>query len=137
MLAWVRHVYLIANTLLCHTVYSKSFYVPLLQHFFTHLSLSILSKCPNHVSLPLSIEFLMLTNLNFLSIDVRLHIPHKTSIIMSFLQLYHVLFFHCPGLTTIEKTLLAWLDNLIYVNIGKRSLNLFLKYYPYDFRRQG
>ena len=104
--------------------------------FFTQLSLSIISKCPNHLSLPPLLTLCLPTDPkqslklseDFSILQCRITQPpyHVIS-----LQLCQVLFFHCPGLTTIESnifdTCLAtflFIENTLEVR-GKISLNFF------------
>ena len=105
---------------------------PTIISLFFYLSLSILSICPNHLHLPLCMQFLMLTNLrqslsssvDFLSFSRTLHI-HCT-IIMSFLSS----FAKFSSFTTIENWHIPRKFYLIYAmktpwSKGKISLNFF------------
>ena len=140
MLAWVRRVYLIANfhftlsystSCIFNTLRSpriSSSQISL--HFFTQLSLSTIPTWQNHLSLPLCMQFLMLTNpkpiyqlARRLSI-LHCHITHPSyhhRVISS--QLCQVLFFHCPGITAMENNTADTCNILPFVSSGKYRNN--------------
>ena len=79
------------------------------QHFFTQLSLSIFSTCPNHLSTPLFVcRLLCLPTSGDISNCQKSFYPsmsHYTSPIPSwhFSPVFQFIFFHCLGFTTIKN----------------------------------
>ena len=134
-------------TVLCHaTMYNwcivyHSPYVLLLQSPYTYPTVFVHSfNMSKPHSLPLCMQFLMLTNPRRSQLVRRLsilrhhitHPPYHHQVIS--LQLCQVLFFHCPGLTAIENnTPDTWLENVNFcaqentleVSTDKCSLNVY------------
>ena len=103
-------------------------------HFFKQLPWPILSTCPNHLSLPLCMQILMLAKPRQTQLVRRLsillcHLTHPPYRHVISLQLCQALFFHGSGLTTIENNILdTCLENVTScaVSKDKSSRNFFL-----------